>query len=61
MKPDRGEIYYSEAGSCCVLPKTSTTSYCNYLSVDLQQSQRQNADKKNCGMKEGLYCLLISE
>lgn len=55
MKPETGEIYYSEAASCCVLPKTSTTSYCNYLSVDLQQSQRQNADKKKCGMKKGLY------
>lgn len=55
MKPETVEIYYSEAASCCLLPKTSTTSYCNYLCVDLQQSQRQNADKKKCVMKKGLY------
>lgn len=37
MKPETGEIYYSEAASSCVLPKT--VSDCDYLSVDLQQSQ----------------------
>lgn len=61
MKPKIGESYHSEAASSFVLPKTLTTSYCNYLPVDLQQPQRQNASKQKGGMKEGLYSLLISE
>lgn len=61
MKPETGESYHSEAAASFVLPNTLTTSYCNYLPVDLQQSQRQNTSKRKGGMKEGLYWLLISE